>query len=143
MADLEARGFGRAIWQSPLPDRSVYVSALVTNHAVTISGLSANRIYYYQVVSTDQAGNITVDDNNGNLFTFQTLKAPAPPWFDNLESGAPGWTVVPDPVNGSDINWTLGTPDNGLATSAHSGTNAWGGDLNGNQNFFLASSLSL
>ena len=70
------------------------------------------------MVSTDQAGNTTVDDNNGNLFTFQTLKAPAPPWFDNLESGAPGWTVVPDPSFGSDINWTLGTPNNGLVKTA-------------------------
>ena len=104
--------------ESPLPDRASYLSALVTNHAVTVSGLSANRIYYYQVVSTDQAGNTTVDDNHGNLYTFQTLKAPTPPWFDNLESGAPGWTVVPDPVNGSDINWTLGTPHNGLVDSA-------------------------
>jgi len=127
--------------ESPLPDRASYLSALVTNHAVTVSGLSANRIYYYQVVSTDQAGNTTVDDNHGNLYTFQTLKAPTPPWFDNLESGAPGWTVVPDPVNGSDINWTLGTPHNGLANSAADGTNAWGGDLNGNQNFTLASSF--
>ena len=83
--------------ESPLPDRSAYASALVTNHAVTISGLSANRIYYYQVVSRDQAGNSTVADNNGNLYTFQTLKAPTPPWFDNLDTGAPGWTVVPDP----------------------------------------------
>jgi subtilisin family serine protease len=126
--------------ESPLPDRASYLSALVTNHAVTVSGLSANRIYYYQVVSTDQAGNTTVDDNHGNLYTFQTLKAPAPPWFDNLESGAPGWTVVPDPVYGSDINWMLGTPHNGLVTSAHSGINAWSSDLDGNQNFFLASS---
>jgi hypothetical protein len=126
--------------ESPLPDRSSYVSTLVTNHAVTVSGLSANRTYYYQVVSTDQAGNTIVDDNNGNLFTFQTLKAPTPPWFDNLESGASGWSVVPDPVNGSDINWTLGTPNNALVTAAHSGTNAWGSDLDGNQNFFLASS---
>jgi hypothetical protein len=125
--------------ESPLPDRSSYLSALVTNHAVTVSGLSANRIYYYQVVSRDQAGNTTVDDNQGYLFTFQTLKAPAPPWFDNLESGAPGWTVVPDPA-GSELNWTLGTPDNGLVTSAHSGTNAWGSDLDGNQNFIYASS---
>jgi hypothetical protein len=125
---------------SPLPDHASYVSALVTNHAVTASGLSANRIYYYQVVSRDQAGNTTVDDNSGNLYTFQTLKAPTPPWFDNLESGAPGWTVVPDPVYGSDINWTLGTPNNGLVSSAHSGTNAWGSDLDGSQNFFLASS---
>ena len=127
--------------ESPLPDRSAYLSALVTNHAVTVSGLSANRTYYYQVVSRDQAGNTTVNDNNGNLFVFQTLKAPTPPWFDNLESGAPGWTVVPDPVNGSDLNWTLGTPNNGLVTSAYSGTNAWGGDLNGDQNFTLASSF--
>jgi serine protease AprX len=127
--------------ESPLPDRVSYVATLVTNHAVTVSGLSANRVYYYQVVSTDQAGNTTVDDNNGNLFTFQTLKAPTTPWFDNLESGAPGWTVVPDPSSGSEMNWMLGTPNNGLATSAHSGTKAWGSNLNGDQSFFLASSF--
>jgi subtilisin family serine protease len=126
--------------ESPLPDRTSYVRALVTNHSVTISGLAANRVYYYQVVSRDQAGNTVVDDNNGNLFTFQTLKAPAPPWFDNLETGAPGWSVIADPQNGSDINWELGTPHNGLASSAHSGTNAWGSDLNGDQGFFFASS---
>ena len=122
------------------PINSVHVGALVMNHSVTISGLLANRVYHYQVVSRDQAGNTTVDDNNGNYYTFTTLKAPTPPWLDNLESGAPGWAVVPDPVNGSDINWTLGTPNNGLAHSAHSGTHAWGSDLNGNQDFFLASS---
>lgn len=122
------------------PLKVVYAGALVTNHSVTISGLQANRIYNYQVVSRDQAGNTTVDDNHGNLYTFQTLKAPAPPWFDNLESGAAGWSVVPDPVNGSDQNWTFGTPNNALATSAYSGTNAWGSDLDGNQNFTLASS---
>jgi hypothetical protein len=125
---------------SPLPDHAAYVGALGTNHVVTIGGLSANRIYYYEVVSRDQAGNTTVDDNHGNLYSFQTLKAPTPPWFDNLESGAPGWSVVPDPVYGSDVNWTLGTPNNGLVNSAYSGTNAWGSDLNGDQNFFLASS---
>jgi len=122
------------------PLKVVYDSALVTNHSVTISGLQANRIYNYQVVSRDQAGNTTVDDNHGNLYTFQTLRAPTPPWFDNLENGAAGWSVVPDPVYGSDLNWTLGTPHNALATSAYSGTNAWGSDLDGDQNFTLASS---
>jgi len=125
--------------ESPLPDRTAYASTLVTNHAVTISGLSANRVYYYQIVSTDLAGNTTVDDNNGKLFTFQTLKAPTPPWFDNLEHGANGWTVVVDPVNGSDQNWALGMPHNGLVSSAHSGNNAWGSDLYGNQTFNIAS----
>ena len=118
----------------------VYAGILVTNHALTISGLQANHVYQYEVVSRDQAGNTTVDDNSGNFYIFQTLKAPTPPWFDNLENGVVGWTVVPDPAQGSDINWTLGTPNNGLVTSAHSGTNAWGSDLDGNQNFFIASS---
>ncbi len=122
------------------PLEVVYAGILVTNHALTISGLQANHVYHYEVASRDQAGNTTLDDNNGNLYSFQTLKAPTPPWFDNLESGAPDWTVVPDPVQGSDINWTLGTPNNGLVTAAHSGTNAWGSDLNGSQNFFIASS---
>ena len=112
---------------------------MVTNHSVTVPGLSANRIYNYQVVSRDQGGNTTVDDNHGNLYTFQTLKAPTPPWFDNLENGSNGWTVVPDPSQGSDINWTLGTPNNGLVTGAYSGANAWGGDLDGDQDFFIAS----
>ena len=124
---------------SPLPDHSSYVSALVTNHTVVVSGLLPNRTNYYQVVSRDQAGNITVDDNGGNFYTFQTLKAPTTPWSDNLEGDVSGWSFVPDPVYGSDLNWTNGTPDNGLVTSAHSGANAWGSDLNGNQDFLLAS----
>ena len=126
--------------QQQQPANSVHTGTLVTNHTITISGLLPSHVYYYEVVSRDQAGNTAVDDNNGALSTFQTLKPPAPPWFDNLESGAPGWSVVPDPVNGSDINWTLGTPNNGLVTSAHSGVNAWGSDLDGDQNFFIASS---
>jgi hypothetical protein len=127
--------------ESVLLDRTAYTGLLVTNHAVTISGLLANRIYYYQVTSRDAAGNTAVGDNHGNLYTFTTQKAPQPPWSDNLESGAPGWTIVPDPVYGSDINWTLGTPNNGLETHAHSGTNAWGSDLNGQSFSFLASSF--
>jgi hypothetical protein len=123
------------------PANSVYAGALVTNHSITINGLLPDHVYYYEVVSRDQAGNTTVDDSNGNFYTFQTLKAPAPPWFDNLESGAPGWSVLPDPSNGSDINWTLGTPNNALAARANSGVNAWGSDLTGDQNFFVASSF--
>ena len=35
-----------------------------------------NRVYFYDVVSRDEAGNTTVDDNQGNLYSFQTLRAP-------------------------------------------------------------------
>jgi hypothetical protein len=114
---------------------------LVTNHAVTIGGLAANRTYYYQVVSRDQAGNTSVDDNQGALFSFQTRPAPRPPWSDDLESQASDWSVVPDPM-GTDMNWTLGRPNNGLQTAAHSGTNAWGSNLDGQQfNLFASSYL--
>jgi hypothetical protein len=116
--------------ESILLDRTAFSGQLVTNHAVSISSLSANRSYFYQVTSTDAAGNTATDDDQGALYTFTTQKAPQPPWFDNLESGATDWTVVPD-SGGTDLNWALGTPPNSLAGNAHSGTNAWGSDLTG------------
>jgi serine protease AprX len=125
--------------ESVLLDHTAYSADLVTNHSIAINGLSANRIYYYQIVSRDQAGNTAEDDNHGALYSFQTRPANRPPWSDDLETGAPGWTVVPDP-SGTDINWTLGKPNNGLETAAHSGTNAWGSDLDG-QNFNIASTF--
>ncbi|MBW8864360.1 MAG: hypothetical protein JF609_05440, partial [Verrucomicrobia bacterium] len=125
--------------ESPLPDRVAYSSQLVTNHALVISGLAANRVYYYQVVSRDQAGNITVDDNNGNLYSFQTLKAPTPPWSDDLEGDTHGWSVIP--YSGSTIVWTLGKPNNSLQHSAFSGTNAWCSNINGQSPGFFAGSF--
>lgn len=119
------------------PANSVYDGALTTNHSVTINGLVPNRVYNFQVVSRDQAGNTTVDDNQGNYYTFTTLKGLTPPWSDNLESNAPGWSVVEGAS--TEINWTLGKPNNTLATSAHSGTNAWGSNLK-HQSFTYAES---
>jgi hypothetical protein len=123
-------------------DHTAYNGRLVTSHAVTLSQLLANHLYYFQVVSRDSAGNTATDDNQGALYSFTTPKLLQPPWFDNLESGAKNWTVVPDTTSGlgSSLNWTLGTPHNGLQTSAHSGTNAWGSDLDGEQIPFSASS---
>lgn len=125
--------------EGPLPDRTAYSSLMSTNHTIPIGGLSANRIYYYQVVSRDTAGNSTVDDNHGAMYSFTTQPGLRPPWFDDMESGAPGWTVVPDPA-GSDLNWQIGTPANGLATHAYSGTNSWGSNLKGT-NFDQASTF--
>jgi subtilisin family serine protease len=128
--------------ESTLLGRTAYSGTLVTNHAVSVGGLLANRNYYYQVVSSDNADNTTVDDNHGALYTFTTRKAPQPPWSDNLENGVGDWTVVPDTVQGTDLNWSLGTPHNNLQTSAHSGTNAWGSNLSG-QSFSLFESSFL
>ena len=122
---------------STISSRTASHAQFATTHSVSLSGLQANRTYHFQVTSRDAAGNATVDDNHGALYTFTTLPAPQLPWFDDLESGAPGWTVVSDSSFGQDLTWTLGTPNNGLVSSAHSGVNAWGSDLNGQPISFL------
>ncbi|HZM06290.1 MAG TPA: S8 family serine peptidase [Candidatus Saccharimonadales bacterium] len=128
--------------EGPILDHSTYNAEWVASHSITLSQLLANHAYYFQVVSRDSAGNAATDDNLGQLYSFTTPKTLQPPWFDNLESGAANWTVVPDTTSGlgSSLNWTLGTPNNGLQTSAYSGTRAWGSDLNGAQIPFSASS---
>jgi hypothetical protein len=45
----------------------------VTSHEVQLGGLQECTVYYYNVQSTDPAGNVAVDDNGGNLFRFETL----------------------------------------------------------------------
>jgi hypothetical protein len=47
--------------------------ALVTSHSVTLGGLQPCTVYYYEVESTDVAGNTTRDDNGGNFYRFETL----------------------------------------------------------------------
>jgi hypothetical protein len=115
-------------------DHSAHDSTLTTNHSVTLTPLQSSSVYYFEVTSRDEAGNSATADNNDALFSFTTPKTLQPPWFDNLESGAKNWTVVPDPSYGSSDptqNWQLGTPNNSLQTAAHSGANAWGVLLNG------------
>jgi hypothetical protein len=46
-------------------------TALVTNHAVNLTGLAANTTYYYRVKSRDAAGNLRVSSD----FTFTTAPA--------------------------------------------------------------------
>jgi len=128
--------------QGTILGQTAYNAQWVTSHSVTLSQLLANHVYYFQVVSRDSAGNAATNDNQGALYSFTTPPTLQPPWFDNLESGAKNWTVVPDTTSGlgSTLNWTLGTPDNGLQTKAHSGVNAWGSDLDGGQIPISASS---
>jgi len=92
--------------------------------------LVPDQTYYYRVVSRDEAGNTTIDDNDGNLYTFRTLRPLTPPWVDNLDgNSSTNWTVI----DGEDTfaTWTLGVPDNGWESEAHSPPNAWGSNLDG------------
>jgi hypothetical protein len=120
--------------QPPLTN-SVYIALLATNHAVLLSGLQANQAYYYEVASRDQAGNVSVKDNGGSFYPLATLAAAPIPVLDNLESGATNWSVLSNPMSSSNLIWRLGLPNNDLCSSAHSGSNCWSSDLDGNQNF--------
>ncbi|MCX6896508.1 MAG: S8 family serine peptidase, partial [Verrucomicrobia bacterium] len=113
--------------ESQLLGRTAYAAALATNRTVMLSGLVPNRNYYYQVVSRDNAGNTTVDDNAGNFHLFHTLLATTTPWTDHLDTGATNWTVVAG--DSSQVNWELGVPENGRETAAHSAPSAWGSNL--------------
>src|SRR4030095_5591137 len=110
-------------------DRTAYSDERVNHHVLRLFGLAPDRVYYFQVVSRDAAGNPAVADNNGRLFTFRTLRPLSPPFFDDMEMGTAGWTVI----DGEDtqMSWRNGPPDNGTGEGAYSPVNAWGSNLDG------------
>ncbi len=116
--------------ESAFLNRTAYAANLSDEHSVVLTGLQADKKYYFKIVSRDQAGNTTEDDNNGALHTFYTKKPFSVPWFDNLENGGTNWIVVDGETRTT--TWQWGTPNNGWETSAHSGLNAWGSNLRGN-----------
>lgn len=115
--------------ESPLLSRTAYNPTPTTDHTVTLSGLRPDTLYYYRVVSRDAAGNLGLDDNAGQLYTFRTRQPLAPPFFDNMDGPDPGWTVFnsEETVGG----WERGTPSNGHESAAHSPPWAWGTSLRG------------
>ncbi|MEE4299076.1 MAG: hypothetical protein V2J24_06510, partial [Pseudomonadales bacterium] len=55
------------------PTTEEFESIDTTEHAVTLTGLQECTVYYYEVQSTDPAGNIAVDSNAGQFYYFETL----------------------------------------------------------------------
>ncbi len=112
--------------ESVLLGRSAYDSDFSTTHTLTLPNLRPNQPYYYKVTSRDVAGNTTADTN---LYDFKTLVPLYAPWSDSLDTGAMNWSVVS--AEDVDAEWTLGVPNNGKETAAHSPPNAWGSNLGG------------
>lgn len=115
--------------ETPLLGRTAFEGLLDVDHQVTLVGLAPDRLYYFRIVSRDSAGNATVDDNHGAMFTFHTATPGALPWLDDMEAADTQWQVFDS--DGSVGTWSRGTPNNGLETAAHSPVNAWGTSLNG------------
>jgi len=113
---------------SSFPNNFISYDPLPTTaHEVFLSGLKPSTTYYLRVTSRDRAGNTTIDDNNGQLYSFTTLQPLTPPWFDNLETNNTDWSVIT--ADESESGWTRGMP--GYGETAHSGTNVWGTIRNG------------
>ena len=112
--------------ESPLLGRTAAADELETYHEVGLTQLLPDKTYYYRVISRDRAGNVSVDDNAGRLYTFSTLKPLDPPWSDDMEHGDQGWSVY-TPAE-SELGWTLGAPSL-LLGPANSPMNCWGINL--------------
>jgi hypothetical protein len=115
--------------ESVLLGRTAYATDLAVSHEVFLTGLDPDRLYYYQVVSRDAAGNTVVDDNGGQLYTFRTLRPLGVPFTDDFNSGSANWSVYSS--EDTQARWTLGVPTNHSETAAHSPPDAWGSNLKG------------
>lgn len=115
--------------ESAFLGRTAYRSSADFDHELILNALQPGHTYYYQVVSRDAAGNTVVDDNNGQLYTLQMRTPKTVPWSDDMEGAATEWTV--ESTEDSEWQWERGTPANGIESAGHSGTKAWGSNLNG------------
>ncbi len=87
-------------------------AAMVTQHSVTLTGLTVNQTYYYRVGSTDTAGNApnpayTTDNNPTNAALSFTTKPDATP---PVITSAPTVTGVTDST--VTIEWDTNEPSN-------------------------------
>lgn len=118
--------YGESVFLS----KTAYRAEEKYEHSITLFPLQPDKTYYFQITSRDIAGNATVDDNSGKLYKFKTLTPLRTPLFENFDSASgTNWTVY----SGEDTQteWTLGVPDNGVETSAHSPPYAWGSNIRG------------
>ncbi len=109
------------------PDNfTAYDSSLEVYHDVILTGLLPDQTYYFRVVCRDRAGNLATNDNQGQLYTFQTLAPLSVPWQDDLETPSRDWSTYM--IEDSETDWTWGVPAGGAPPS---GAHCWGSNLGG------------
>jgi hypothetical protein len=138
--------FGETGGDDSFLTRTAYVAELATEHGALLRGLLPDRTYYFQVVSRDSAGNVTVDDNGGQLYEVTTLQPLSPPWEDPFDAEEPGWATYNDsgtgvPLPGDDEDdggfgfafsgWEFGEPVNPRRITPHTGDHVWATNLRG------------
>lgn len=76
---------------TPILESAVSDPTMVTSHSIVLTGLTAETTYYYEVQSTDSAGNTATDNNDGLCYTFIAGTAPNQP---PVADGGPDQTVM-------------------------------------------------
>ena len=150
--------FGESGGDESFLTRSGYNAELGTEHEVRLTGLLPDRTYFFQVVSRDAAGNLTVDGTNGAFHTLRTLTPLAAPWSDPLDTAQAGWVVFNDDAGtgvtfpdddeeetgGDGFNpsgWRFGEPANTQGVVAHTGSKVWATNLTGDDVDLASSDL--
>jgi hypothetical protein len=111
--------------ESTFLGRTAYDPEFDFVHELRLTGLVPDRVYYFRAVSRDPAGNFTTNA----MQTFRTLRPFPVPFVDHFAAPSADWFVFSS--EGSQSEWTLGVPDNGVETNAVSPPFAWGSSLNG------------
>ncbi len=93
-------------------------------HSVLVTGLTPSTTYYYYVQSTDASGNIMVDNNDGNYYTFVTTYSEPPAISDVKVSYLTGdtagisWTT--DKLTDSEVYYGLASGQESSSTASSS-----------------------
>lgn len=151
--------FGESGGDESFLTRSGYSAELSTDHEVRLTGLLPDRLYYFQVVSRDAAGNLATSGTAGQFHTVRTLKPLSAPWSDPFDAAEAGWIVFNDDAGtgasfpdededdeggGDGFNpsgWQFGVPENTQGVSAHTGSRVWATNLKGSDVDLASSDL--
>ncbi len=125
-------------WGLTKPPTTVVSDSALTagDHSVTIEGLDPCQRIYFEIQSTDEAGNTATDDDGGQWYSADTIGWAV--YFEETMDSDPGWTVDNGSFN-STTGWAFGQPTgqgqdtygNPDPTAGHTGDFVYGVNLDG------------
>ncbi len=87
---------------TPALGRTTSSASLTTSHDVLLNQFTTCADVYFRIRTTDQYGNLTIDDNHGAPFVFHTGLIPGLYFKDSFENGSTNWTLGGE--------WEIGPP---------------------------------
>ncbi len=110
------------------PDETLGYTAedeeMTTSHSMELTGLDDCTLYYFQVSSSDSAGNEITDDNSGDFYSFVTWELVI--LFEENMDANPGWSI-----SGGDWEWGTPLGNDGDPDSGYTGDYVYGYNLEG------------